>query len=192
MSTRSIILVTGAARRGNGHSTTRLYKHSDGYPTGAFEVFAVALERANAQITEDRLRFGARADAKHSVDQVVGQLIGAGSSVYGMGVQFDMDTEKFAQYHEPLKPEHFGNQSDLEWMYVIDLDKKEVRVFGGGYDDKPGHAKAAKLADPFDYVKKLIPQAQARERETTKEFIDQLHDLGFTVVYKKKSAKKGA
>lgn len=51
MSTRSIILVTGKDSY-RGEKTVRLYKHSDGYPTGNLPIIADALKQANKLVND--------------------------------------------------------------------------------------------------------------------------------------------
>ncbi len=75
MSTRSIIVITGDGKHGTAQ-TIRLYKHSDGYPTGNLPIIAEALTKAKEQCKETNERFQIDNPRTPSVEQVTGLLKG--------------------------------------------------------------------------------------------------------------------
>lgn len=191
MSTRSIIVVTG---RGNysGDRTIRLYKHSDGYPTGNLPLIAEALTKAKEQCDAENKRFESSKPKTPIVDQVVGLLIGASSDVYGMGARIDDEDEgKLAIYSEKLKPKHLGNQWDLEWIYIVDLNSNAVKIYGGGYTGQsPQHAYRKGMVDPMGYADQLKSEYQDRERQEIQSAINAIKASGFKVNSKRKRSAK--
>lgn len=137
MSTRSVILVTGRDGFGSPSPVTyRLYKHSDGYPSANLPILANAISRGKEQQATSAARFKDKPKPVNS-DQLVGLIVGEATSVYGMGAYVELtETEEF-------KPEHLGNQSDVEYTYVIDTDKKTLGVYGG-------YGKGALKRGPID------------------------------------------
>ena len=187
MSTRSIIVVHGEDLY-EKNKTVRLYKHSDGYPTGALEVIQNAIELIQKHKYEDYKTKAVRIN----VSTMVGMLIGAGTSEYGMGVRIDSTwtengPEQLAEYNEAFETKHLGGQSDLEWIYIIDVAKQTVSIFGGGYTGK--NAQSFKLANPYDYANCLIKECQASEIAETDKLIRYIEAWGFKVLCKKPASK---
>lgn len=175
MSTRSIIVLTGAAE------TIRLYKHSDGYPTGNLPVILEAIENGQRLTKEHAERFKENPKLI-SVDTLCGLIIGAATSVYGMGARIDSYDDDEAVYQEHFEPKHLGNQSDLEWIYLINLDNQTLSIFGGGYTGEvPQVAFKNGEVDPVSYTKKLYPEYQDREAKETRELVSKIEALGFKV-----------
>lgn len=191
MSTRSIIVITGDGKRGTAQ-TTRLYKHSDGYPTGNLPIIAEALAKAKEQCKETNERFQIDNPRGPSVEQVTGLLIGSATDTYGMGARLDDDGDgKTAVYNEKFKPKHLGNQGDLEWVYVVNLDNNTVKVFGGGYTgDGPQSAYKKGVVDPREYATQLKEECQANELQEIETAIKAVEDAGFKLNPKRKSRKK--
>lgn len=188
MSTRSIIVVHG--RDLHNDAVVRLYKHSDGYPTGALGVINEALEAA--QKNKYTPIYGDDKKPRINVSTLVGLLIAAGTSEYGMGVQIDtdFDDEKLANFSgaEFNRKKHLGRQSDLEWVYIIDVNKQTVSIFGGGYTGKT--PDTFKPADPYAYAGCLYEQYQAGEIDRTKKLINSIEAWSFKVICKEAKPKK--
>ena len=166
MGTRSTILVTG---HGNySPMTIRLYKHWDGYPTGNLSIIERALESAISLKSRDAARFG-NDEKPLTVELVVGKIIGEATDVTGMGAKIE------ETFQDSLKPEHFGNQGDLEWVYVIDCDAKTVKMYGGDYQGK------GKTKDPLSYIECLKDEYKTREKHETEKLIRLVEAWGFKV-----------
>jgi hypothetical protein len=191
MSTRSIILITGDGKHGTAQ-TIRLYKHSDGYPTGNLPIIAEALSKAKEQCKETNQRFQTDNPRIPSVEQVTGVLIGLATDSYGMGARLDDDGDgKTAFYNEKFKPKHLGRQGDLEWVYVVNLDNNTVKVFGGGYTgDGPQRAFKKGVVDPREYANQLKEEYQESELKAIDESIQAIEATGFKLNPKRKSRKK--
>lgn len=189
MSTRSIIMVTGITLY-NQPRTIRLYKHSDGYPTGNLPLIFEALNKGQKQVGKFNERFK---DSKNLVvDQITGLIIGEASDVYGMGAKIDSEDGDQAVYPEKIKPEHLGNQGDLEWIYVVDLDVRTLNIYGGRYTGElPQVAYGKGVVDPLTYCDHLKPDYVQPEIDATKEVVSEIEKLGFKVNHvAKKRAKK--
>ena len=207
MSTRSIIIVTGLDHYGR-KSTFRLYKHSDGYPTGTLDVIRDALKDACKIVMDDsnetrahykRPMFKNIAElqsyvpepksyesiAKLSPSLVAGKLIGHGAHEYGMGIR--LEKEYSGQEFNPSI--HAGNQGDLEWIYIIDLQACACNVFGGGYigAGPMAHLESG-FVNPTEYADQLRAECQAGERAEIESQVRGIKKLGFTV--NKKAPKR--
>lgn len=74
MSTRSIIVITGEAKY-NQSSTVRIYKHSDGYPTGVLPIIGKTIKAAQAQCDDYNARFVT--DTSKPLSPIVEQVMGS-------------------------------------------------------------------------------------------------------------------
>lgn len=166
MGTRSTILITGETQ------TIRLYKHYDGYPTGNLSLIEKALEKAISALGTYKVKYP-EFDKSLSVELITGKIIGESTGVNGMGVELE---ENFIG---PLKPSHFGNHGDLEWVYVIDVEAKTINIYSGSYRGK------GKVTDPMERVKSLHKEYQADEIQRTNELIRLIKAWGFKVNPKK-------
>lgn len=177
MGTRSIILVTGKGQYSE-HQTTRIYKHYDGYPTGNLDLINKAIERATKLETE---YFGKYLEKRQcSVDSIAGLIIGESVSIYGAQAEIE------ETFRGPIEGKHFGNQSDLEWIYVVDLNDKTIRIYGGGYfGEGPQKAIAKGTVNPLMYADQLKEEYQAEEKKETLKLITSLEAWGFRVNPKK-------
>jgi hypothetical protein len=204
MSTRSIFVVTGKPSRFWGeHQTVRIYKHCDGYPTDNLAVLVDATEKANNLIfanndgveQDNSYRLSLETlGARTFADCIIASTLSAHG---GFRCQIDGDEntrsnsgldEKLAIFNEPLRDSHFGNQGDLEWIYVVDLKKRNINVYACGEDA----AEAAKgpPTDPLSYADQLIPEAQVEERSEIAARMDKLMDMGWTINEGKKGKPK--
>lgn len=175
MSTRSIIIITGNGKY-NGPETTRLYKHSDGYPTDVLNLIQRAMAKSQGQCVDDAARFKEREIKPVNVDQLVGNIIGESTSIYGQGARVE------AEFPEEFTAKHLGNQGDLEWIYIIQLETKTLGIFGGGYTGKtPQTALKNGPVNPEKYALNLYPEYQAGTIEETRKLVQSIQGLGFSV-----------
>jgi hypothetical protein len=173
MSTRSIIVITGKDDY-NRSQTTRIYKHSDGYPTGNLAIINNAIERGLRLVSENNSRF--KDNREMNTNCLAGLVLGEATTVYGMGAYIE------ERFEEELKPAHLGNQWDLEWIYVIDVSAKTVNIYGGGYTGKaPQHALRKGAVDPMTYIKRLCEDYQASEKKELKKLITSIEAWGFKI-----------
>lgn len=157
MSTRSIVLVKKADSN-KKITVHRLYKHWDGYPTDNLNMIAKALK------TLDKTN-------------VLRDFIKACEVYYD---RFGMVEETF--HNETFEPVMLGNQSDLEWIYTVDLDAKQIKVFGGGYTGKlPQVAYNKGTVNPLSYVDRLTKPYQKVERQRIQSSITAIKSLGFKI-----------
>jgi len=186
MSTRSLIVVIGEDTY-NGNRITRLYKHSDGYPTGNLPIIRDAIAKSQAECAADALRWEGKETTEIRQGHLVGNVIGCAVSVYGMGAVIDTYESDEAQYYAPkLKREHLGNQGDLEWIYVIDIKTKSVNIFNGSQTNVIKN----KLENPENYCKCLYEEYRADEIKETRDLIKSIQDLGYSVNKKLTIVKK--
>ncbi len=78
-----------------------------------------------------------------------------------------------AEFGETLRLTHFGNQGDLEWIYVVDIFCQSVFVFGGGYigDGPKAHLKAGPV-DPLISAELKLEEYQDAERTGIAMMVD--------------------
>lgn len=109
MSTRCQVVIK------DGWSEVWFYRHSDGYPEGVAETLNKFLE----WVKGDRIRDNA--------EQASGWLVILGHQEYGVGNEPGHETNlrewKVGAY-EPCPP---GRHRDTEYLYIVDLAKKEIR-----------------------------------------------------------------
>lgn len=154
MSTRSIILVKKTDNKGKT-TVHRLYKHHDGYPTNTLPYIGQAIN-----------------DSKGDIEAFVASC----ESQYRDG----MIEETY--HNETFDPEMLGYQSDLEWIYTVDLDAKYIKVFGGGYTgEPPQEAYQNGTVNPLKYVDCLIEEYQQAEKNAILEAIYNIKTLGYTI-----------
>lgn len=166
MSTRGIIVVTGKTLR-NQDRTVRLYKHCDSYPRENLSLISQAIAYARNQQGKN--------EAHLRVDRIVDFLDGK-TDFGGTGARCE------ATFHEPFHPMQLGLQCDLEWLYLIDLEREAVFVYGGGYTGKvPSAAYYKGTISPLVYVRQLKGEYQADERTAIEAAIAAVGATGFTV-----------
>lgn len=150
MGTRSIVLVKKTEQ---GKTTVhRLYKHWDGYPTANLDMIAKAIVFNN-----------------------LNEFVNACQVYYERP---NMIEETF--HNDTFHPEMLGNQCDLEWVYTVDLDAKQVKVFGGGYTgEPPQHAYQNGTVNPLEYADQMRDEYKENERRAIQSSIDAIISLGF-------------
>lgn len=186
MSTRAILMVTGQNEYRNGPQTVRVYKHSDGYPSWVLRLLIRATELAEELLTSDYNQH----IAKDHLDDLSAQafadcFIAASLGHRGFEARVDTNDEQKrtpAIYHDRLKSSHYGRQSDLEWVYVVDLKKRSVKVYGGGYDDcAPQVFVRRGTVDPRREAGQMTDEYRDRYLGRICAALDRLQEQGWTV-----------
>ncbi len=161
MGTRSIVLVKKSDSKGKV-TVHRLYKHWDGYPTENLKMIQQAIDTCTKL-------------AHDSFLEALPIFVKSCESYYE---RENMVEETF--HSDTFDPEMLGHQSDLEWIYTVDLDAKQVKVFGGGYTgNPPQYAYQNGTVNPLDYANALIESYRDKERERIQENINGILALGF-------------
>jgi hypothetical protein len=139
MGTRAVILVTGLHWQGETiPETVRLYRHHDGDPSWTLKDIADGIRAAEKVCSAKTRRWAdPRYDytpARTVADCIIAASIGWG----GADIRVDVDgpgntknTGSPAVYAQALGPQHYGDQADLEWAYVVDVRRKGITVYGG-------------------------------------------------------------
>ncbi len=176
MSTRSIIVVTGKPNYNGDDQTIRLYKHSDGYPTGNLPIIRDALTKAIDECNHQAKRW--KEDAKSPIPEFMAALlIGESASVYGFGAKVDVYEDDSAIYYSKVTKETLGIQADLEWIYVIDLKNKTLKIYNGDQNN----VIKDKTENPMSYVECLREECKSDEGKETLDLITSIEALGFKV-----------
>ena len=175
MSTRSIIILTSKTK------TVRVYKHCDGYPTGNLPVIAEAIQKT----------LGSKKGAVKKLEKKLGMQFDVDNLAQAILKVAELDKSNLEeQFSSSLKPKHLGDQSDLEWIYVVDVDAKTVNVYGGGYTGNlPQVAFRKGVVDPMSYIKALYPEYQKREGDFIQEAINEIIKVGFKLNDSNKKSK---
>jgi hypothetical protein len=117
---------------------------------------------------------------------LAGLICGEDVSMYGSGAFVE------ESYTEKFKPEHLGIQEDLEFIYVVDVNKRSVAVYGGDWTGKaPQVAHKKGMIDLMKYADKLREECQDDERKETMKLVQSIEAWGFSV-NKTKRKKKAA
>jgi len=180
MSTRSIILVKGKGRY-DENIIIRLYKHSDGYPTENLPLIFNTLKTCLNIVIRKKCFYPFL--YKHFNPEFFAyKLMGKSVTIYGKGAHIDKFENDPGEYDSEFKLEHLGNQFDLEWIYIVDLEQKSVNVYGGGYSGKePQIAFKRGFVDPESYSKQLYEEYQSSEIKKIKQYVKDIELLGFKV-----------
>ena len=172
MSTRAIIVITGQSIQSHGICTTRLYQHSDGYPTRVLETLANSIQIATKLQQYQSAKFLNSAPLNQEL--MVGATIASSLKYTGLEAVLDKT------YDEAFTPKHLGKQSDLEWIYVVDVEKKTISVYGGVWTGfYPIAAYKKGVVDPVSYVEQLIPACIVQEKKAIKAAMKRIQALGF-------------
>jgi hypothetical protein len=166
MGTRAVVVIAGNNdTRGKG--VVRLYRHWDGDPDDVLESIADATAMTNEYIAEhaDMLVAWHSPDYENRVVPTVADIpvqgfgerlicsrLRWGCSPYRVDTSFENNSP--AVFNGDLKNEHFGEQSDLEWMYLVDLKARTITVWGGDCGD-PAEHKAKGPVDPRKHATQL-------------------------------------
>ena len=111
MSTRANIIVT------DGYNELIFYRHSDGYPDGAMPL----LEAFLSMVQNNQIR--------NNVCQASGWLVILGYSEYN-GHTLEMPNGDGLGWKVGAIEPTVGIHGDIEYLYVVDLKNKEIKIDG--------------------------------------------------------------
>jgi hypothetical protein len=198
MSTRAIIVVTGSHRLYAWESIVRLYRHHDGYPTEVLADVVRATETAVSFIhNHSSLLTVFRKDGlcptldEMPAEGFAAQIIAAGNCWDGSSFRFDDPDEQGLPpiTHGPLEVRHFGNHGDLEWIYLVNVKRRGLTIFGGEFGAVEVHF-ARGAVDPLSYADRLRADCQEDERMRIRVAMDQLMDQGWDITPAGKRKRK--
>jgi hypothetical protein len=195
MSTRSAVLIRGVGRFGSGVSSVRVYQHSDGYPSWMLpelvEATKIAQRLVDEHVDNRPERFTdcpVPTVADMEAETFAGALMAASLTWYGMAARMDDDHDddtRRAVYQGDYQDAHWGRQSDLEWMYLVDLPARAITVYAsGGYDDPAAHLANGPV-DPRRYALELSENYRGREYARISRAMQGLAAAGWTVAVPK-------
>jgi len=168
MSTRSAIIVKGQGLYG-GACATRLYKHCDGYPTDNLPLIRDAIKLASRLQAESNKRW--KESKGITVDCFSGAVVAASLSVYGLAAQVEETAKDIASV--------CGNQGDIEWVYIVDLDAESVKVYRGS--TYRGEFLKRGTVDPCVYADSISEEYKASEKRAIQSAVRSIKKLGFKV-----------
>jgi len=203
------IVFVGANRyNGSGTQATRLYQHSDGYPTNVLPTILNALKvvrkKAATHWESSFTRPDRQGDKEFDFftvplnsELLAGCYIGEETSGYGMGAEFEkttyLETDIQAGWDAETAKNVFGDHGDIEWLYVVNAIDRSISVFGGGYSgDMPADTVGKGTVDPLSYVEDLTEDYQVAEAAVITKAARSLSRIGFPVNPKRQSGRRAA
>lgn len=187
MSTRGIIVFKGTGKYNNPQAF-RLYQHCDTYPTSMLPVLRDVIRKAEKAAVKG-------SEMMHSAygvtpEMLAGYMVGESTDIFGMGAQIEYTGPRVDGNDEGGL---YGNQGDLEWIYVVDTDAKSVNVYGGGYS---GHLTSEKVAEgmvnPLSYIEDLTEKYQVKQSRVISSAVLSLKRLGWPVNPALKTGRRAA
>lgn len=190
MGTRSIIMVVGNTdeygdKPNQYKGAIRLYKHCDGDPTGNLRIIAGAIGRMETLVEES---FDWRKDKvrRYGVEPMAYALVAEAMSNSRISTRIE------ETFQGAPKLAHLGDQGDLEWVYVVDCNRRLVNVYStkqptdarpqGEYSGEPrGHLDAG-LFDSWEvYVQEHRKEYQDEIRKAVEEVRQLVAATGWTL-----------
>lgn len=189
MSTRCIIVVTGAGSHRAERQTVRLYQHCDGYPTWVLPELAKATEMAESYIEQNKGWLDvftpdgkpptlANMPAQGFADFVIAATLGWEGA--GARVDAEPDGRPAVSFRPATDLSVFGTQGDLEWVYLADLRARTLTVYGGDFSDPDEHRRRGPV-DPRLYARELAEDHRGREFLAIHRAVWVLQGRGWTV-----------
>lgn len=196
MSTRGIIIFVGKqAHYSEARVGYRLYQHCDSYPTFTLPLIRDAIRAANklvkdgnadSPVSDEHNRFAITAE------MLAGLYIGKSTTLYGLGAKLEKTVHmnsaptvlegKSRFLWDSRLTELLGEQGDLEWIYIVDTDKQNVDVFGGGYSGElPEKTLGEGTVDPLSYCDRLEEGYQEPDGKKIASAVRSLKRLGWPV-----------
>lgn len=177
MSTRAIIVFIGKKDQySDVRMGYRLYQHSDGYPTHTLPLIRDAIRAAGKLVKGAEVKYSGDT-FEVTANMLTGLYIGQSTKLFGMGAKLEESVQMLTAPTVPEGKPRFlwdarlsyllGDQGDLEWIYIVDGDKQNVDVFGGGYTgDLPEDTIGKGTVDPLIYCERLLDEyREAGEKE---------------------------
>jgi hypothetical protein len=196
MGTRSVFMVTGCGEHQTGNRTIRLYRHWDGDPRESLRVLVEATEKAEG------LGFGWNSKPWREGDPPVtladmnaetfADCIIAASLCWSRGFEawYDDAEGQQAIFPKGISNEMFGNQGDLEWVYVVHVHKRSIDVYGGDYGCPEEHLARGRVEPADAHAAQLKDEYQTAARAAVNAHLDRLLDFGWNVNGKLDPAKR--
>lgn len=182
MGTRSIILVTGKHEHGTEGQTARLYRHWDGDPQTQLATFLAAIKRCQSILThvQQYKQDAAMKDVPTATmaDAICGESLSWGGNA--VSYDYDDDNGRKCVWPEVMTEGHYGDQGDLEWVYIINIHAQTIRVYGNGYGTPADHMAQGPV-NPVAYADCLIEKYQTETRNAISVTMDELRDSGWEV-----------
>jgi len=138
----------------DGKKAIRFYKHCDGYPT---EILSELIKVLSISKNSDEML------------KNIGNIAGA-----------KLDDDKPIYKSDKVKLDFWGNQDDLEWIYLVDFTSKNIVIYGGRCGS-PQTLMADGPTNPEIYVDKLIEKYQANELKRIKKGVLDLQNIGWDI-----------
>lgn len=193
MGTRSIIMVVGKQTDYSENTkVVRLYRHWDGSPDDQLPTLLQAIRQGNKHFEHFQVL---RPEAKVTdwpAEGLAAAIIASSLCWDGASVRHDRDENDRATYQGPIEPYMYGNQSDLEWVYVVDAQTRTIKVYGGGYGSAEEHLDHG-LVNPLLYVNCIREQYQEEVKNKIVIAVSELNVEGWKVnptVARKRKAKQ--
>lgn len=136
-----------------GDTVVSYYLASDAYPTYTLELIQEHLHQSNAE------------------NFIVGEQTLS-------GIKQNSDLEKEYEGNSDF-PTDWGGVGNSEWVYVVDLNKKNIDIHGATWG-KPQLIIAEGKTDPLTYVARIRTAYQDSEKRRIQNNLDNLIKLGFT------------
>jgi len=204
----SIVFIGANGYDGSGTQATRLYQHSDGYPTNVLPTILDALKGVRKKAVKHWESSFTRPDRQGEKDfdfftvplnseLLAGCYIAEETSGYGMGARFEsttyLETDIQAEWDAETAKKVYGDHGDIEWLYVINAIDRSIKVYGGGYDGGwPADTAAKGTIDPLSYVDDLTDEYQVSEAAAITKATRGLNRIGFPVNPKRASGRRAA
>jgi hypothetical protein len=170
MSTRGIIVFKGSGRYSD-QQAYRLYQHCDSYPTQMLPTLRNVIRKAEKLVVEEAKWM--LSEYTVTPEMLAGLTVGDQTGIFGMGARIEYTGGEGNLY---------GNQGDLEWIYVVDTDAKSVNVYGGGCSGEVAGDKVADgVVDPLVYLENLNYEHRESEGKRITSAIRSLKRLGWPV-----------
>ncbi len=182
MGTRSIVVVTGRhAQDDKLKETIRLYRHWDGSPDVMLATIgaAIAVSQGILARWQDRWRTLNSEVRSVTAKCLADAVLAASLGIHGMGMRLDDRDGTAAAFRGPPTARAFGDQGDLEWVYVLDADARTVHVYGGY-----GTAREVMQdgpTDPMTYLEGIRDEYRAGVAESVRAGLAAIRAAGWEV-----------
>jgi hypothetical protein len=183
MGTRSVIFVTGNHPYGEKTMQTfRLYTQW-GCPETMLRVLRDAARQAEKLLA--RYRILQPKAPGISAAGFAGCVLAADVGWNGLQTRIGTDVgddgrPAEAVFHGTLDPKHYGEQGDLEWVYVLEVNARTLHIYHCGYGTPAEHLAHGPV-DPRVYADELLAQYQSNCRKTIALLVRSIKSLGWQV-----------